>query len=255
MSIETTFNNSKEVILPKDFLSQSEKTYQTIIVHFSEKTSRVLEDQGLIFEIPNQTFNSDSNTYRVYQHHQYEDILVFKSPIGAPSTVAFLEEITYFYSIKHIVMFGSAGVLQADIVAGKIIVPTRAYRDEGTSYHYAEASDFIDIVGSSLTMKVLTHMDVDFVSGGIWTTDAFYRETMDTMNTRKQQGCIAVDMEISAVQAFAQLRGLSFYPFVYGADNLDSSEWDKRVLGSLSYDSRLHTFLLATAIAKAVMNS
>ena len=37
--------------------------------------------------------------------------------------------------------FGTCGVLDRDIEATSIIIPTAALRDEGTSYHYLPASD------------------------------------------------------------------------------------------------------------------
>ncbi len=39
---------------------------------------------------------------------------------------------------------GSCGCLDAGIAEGHLIVPTAAYRDEGASYHYVAASDFVD---------------------------------------------------------------------------------------------------------------
>ena len=46
---------------------------------------------------------------------------------------------------KNILYFGSCGSLDKSVTSGNVIVPTHAYRDEGTSYHYAPASDFIEI--------------------------------------------------------------------------------------------------------------
>ena len=42
-------------------------------------------------------------------------------------------------------MFGGSGCLNKEIARGKVMVPTAAYRDEGTSYHYASASDYIEV--------------------------------------------------------------------------------------------------------------
>ena len=39
---------------------------------------------------------------------------------------------------------------------------------------------------------------------------------------RKASGCIAVDMECSALAAFAKARGIKYAQFVYAADNLDA---------------------------------
>ena len=42
---------------------------------------------------------------------------------------------------KNFIVLGSCGVLDQSIQADKIILPSSALRDEGTSYHYAPASD------------------------------------------------------------------------------------------------------------------
>lgn len=41
------------------------------------------------------------------------------------------------------VMFGSCGVLDKTIPDGAVIVPYRAYRDEGISFHYAPSSEYM----------------------------------------------------------------------------------------------------------------
>lgn len=249
MGIEQTFNLSSEIMKVSDHIEKSSLFFDTVIVNFSEKTIFELLKDNYISEIPDLVFKSASNSFSVYKHNLINNTIVFKSPIGAPSVVAFLEEISYSFSIKNIILYGSAGVLQADITAGKLIVPDKAFRDEGTSYHYQPNSDFIDINNHLFVTKILELNSIDYVQGSIWTTDAFYRETSENFALRKSQGCIAVDMEISAVQAFAKFRGLNFYTFVYSADNLDSTKWDKRILGKLDLNSRIKYFNIASEIA------
>ena len=50
---------------------------------------------------------------------------------------------------KYIV-FGGAGCLNKEIAHGKVMIPTMAYRDEGTSYHYAPASDYITVKNADI---------------------------------------------------------------------------------------------------------
>lgn len=57
-------------------------------------------------------------------------------------------------------MYGSCGVIDQTITEGKIIVPSKAYRDEGTSYHYVPASDFIDIPTYKITSKILQQVNI-----------------------------------------------------------------------------------------------
>ncbi len=252
MAIENSFRNSIEKFKVSELCEKYSHSFETLIVTFQSKVLSGLLAQDIIEAIPDRKFGSAHGKYDIFKLKQNNQILFYLSPIGAPTTVGILEEITYALDVKNIVMYGSCGVLDKSITAGKIIVPTKAYRDEGTSYHYQAASDFIDIKYESVVSHILENSHIDYVKGFTWTTDAFYRETEAIYEERKSQGCIAVEMEISAVQAFANLRGLNLYTFIYGADNLDTKKWDKRILGNLSIDERMKYFMIAYEIAKQV---
>ena len=108
------------------------------------------------------------------------------------------------------------------------MIPTSSYRDEGTSYHYAPASDFIQIKNSEIVAEFMKSKKLPYVLGKNWTTDSFYRETENNISKRKNDGCISVEMECSAMQAVCDFRGLELYYFLTSGDLLDSPEWDKR---------------------------
>jgi len=252
MAIEKSFRHSKEKFKVSEFVDKQAQSYKTLIMTFQSRVLKGLLENNLVEEIPEIKFGSAHGKYPVYKVMRNPNIIFYLSPIGAPTAVGFLEEISHVYGVKNIIMYGSCGVLDSTISAGKIIVPTKAYRDEGTSYHYQPASDFIDIKNEDIVAGILSDKGIDFVKGYTWTTDAFYRETEELFEERRKQGCIAVEMEISAVQAFANLRELNLYTFIYGADNLDTTKWDKRILGNLSVDERVKYFLIAFEIASQV---
>ena len=174
--------------------------------------------------------NMDIPIYKV----TYKDveIVLFLSYVGAAGCVGVMEEL-FAMGVERIVLFGTCGVLDASIEDCSIIIPTAAVRDEGTSYHYAPASDEI-VVNEKYKeefIKILEKHKSTYTEGKVWTTDAFYRETKDKVMRRKQSGCICVDMECSAVSALAKFRGKEVFQFFYAADNLDKEEWDARSLG------------------------
>ena len=77
---------------------------------------------------------------------------------------------------------------------------------------------------------------IDYTKGKTWTTDAFYRETIDKTNKRKEQGAVVVDMECSSMAAVAEFRNVKFGQFFYAADNLANEEYDPRSLMSKTLD-------------------
>ena len=85
-------------------------------------------------------------------------------------------------------------------------------------------------------IEILKDNNVSYIKGKVWTTDAPYRETRAKVLKRKEQGCICVDMECSAMNAVAKFRNKDLFQFFYAADNLDSAKWDQRSLGN---DERL----------------
>ena len=111
---------------------------------------------------------------------------------------------------KYIV-FGGAGCLNKQIAHRKVMIPTLAYRDEGTSYHYAPASDYIIVKNADIVAGFMEENDIPYVKGKTWTTDAFYRETVNSFEKHKADGCISVEMECAVLQAVCDFRELNLY--------------------------------------------
>ena len=152
----------------------------------------------------------------------------FKTYVGAPACVGSIETAFSQIRTRRFVVFGGAGCLNKAIAHGKVMVPTEAYRDEGTSYHYAPASDYIPIKNHALVSAFMKANAIPYVEGKTWTTDAFYRETVGNFEKRKSEGCICVEMEGAAVQALCDFRSLDCYLFYTGGDLLDAPTWTER---------------------------
>jgi len=173
-----------------------------------------------------------SGSIPIYKTTIYGTEIAFYVPhVGAPSAASGMEEI-FARGAKYFVYFGSCGVLRHDIADGHLIVPSVAIRDEGTSYHYIPAADEIKLDSDCIAIveEAMKNLGLPYVKGKTWTTDAFYRETPKKMQRRKEQGCICVEMECSALAAVSQFREFKFAEFFYAADNLDAPEWDSRGL-------------------------
>lgn len=158
-------------------------------------------------------------------------VAVMLAGIGAPMAVGHLEELKSS-GFKNFIVLGSCGVLDKSIAADKILLPESALRDEGTSYHYAPVSDEISYEPAALlTMEeALDAAGIEYVRAKTWSTDAFYRETADKVKRRLAAGATVVDMEASAIMAWAQFRAAKVYQFFYTADYVDhhKNEWDAR---------------------------
>ena len=77
------------------------------------------------------------------------------------------------------VVFGGVGCLDKEIAQGKVMVPIAAYRDEGASYHYAPASDYVEVKNADIVAEFMETVGLPYVKGKTWTTDAVHREKMN----------------------------------------------------------------------------
>lgn len=174
----------------------------------------------------------------------------YKTLLGAPASVGILEDATIYIDTNKFLVFGSAGSLDKEICHNKVVVPTYAYRDEGTSYHYAKAKDYIKIKNAKVVEKFMKNNKIPYVVGKVWTTDAFYRETKNNFKKRKDEGCIAVEMECSALQAVCDFRGKELYYFLVSGDLLDAPEWEKKKLHEANHN--LENFQIALKLAQEI---
>lgn len=179
----------------------------------------------------------------------------FQSYVGEPLCVGEYEDLMAIGS-RRLILVGNCGVLDKSIEDCGIIIPTEAIRDEGTSYHYAEPKDTIEVNKKyrDTFKEVLNECGYSFVEGKTWTTDACYRETRSKVNRRKEQGAICVEMECAGMQAVCDFRGTEFFQFFYAGDNLDHSSWDPRsIFGDVRLDDKTKIMFLAFELGLKIM--
>ena len=196
--------------------------------------------------------NGKAPVYAV--EYQGQRIAFHESRVGEPACIADFEDLIAM-GLKKLILFGNCGVLDKSIEDCGIIIPTRAIRDEGCSYHYAPAADCIDVNHSyrETFRQVLSDCGYPYVEGITWTTDAVYRETREKVARRKAQGAICVEMECAGMQAAADFRNVEFFQFFYAGDNLDHSSWDPRSLsGHVRLDDKSKIALLAFELAARI---
>ena len=250
MSIEKAFDNlSEEILQPWNIVNKIENFPEVVIVTFNEDIINIVEkrsDAEIIGE-----FNAGYKIPIYKITHKNKKIAIYKTLIGAAGTVGLLEE-SIAKGGKKFVVFGSCGTLDKDISVGNFIIPTAAYRDEGTSYHYMPASDYIEVKTSGKLSEIMTELKLPHIKGKTWTTDAIYRETRNNMLKRKSEGCLTVEMECAAVMAAGQFRDIEVYQYLYAEDNLDSDEWERRSMGSVPLSAKERYLLIALDIAVMV---
>lgn len=198
-----------------------------VVCFFKDVLDTVVTDHNARIAVPNRW---EDGPHPLYEMEYLGRRVAFYHPgIGGALSAGLLEEVIAFGCRKFIVC-GGCGVLQKDIAVGHLVIVDSAVRDEGASYHYLPVSREVTAhpAGVTALQSVLTERRVPFLTGKTWTTDAPYRETTAKVIARRNEGCLTVEMEASALMAVAQYRGVLLGQVLYGGDDLSGNSWDDR---------------------------
>lgn len=248
MSIINTFDPvSEEILKPSHMVKPIESFPETVIVTFSGHIQKLVSTLFPAEEIG--AFHAGIALPIHAVDYRGKRFGIYMTVLGGSASAGLLEE-AIAMGAKKVLFFGSCGALDKTLCAGHVIVPTSAYRDEGTSYHYLPAGDWVEVKTAEKTAGILAALNVPFAAGRTWTTDAIYRETRDNAEKRKRDGCITVEMECASIMAVAQFRGIECYQFLYAADCLDGDGWDPRILGRMPEGAHEKYLRLALEVAR-----
>lgn len=89
-------------------------------------------------------FVSATKTYPVYViNYKGEEVCLAQAPVGSAPAAQFMDWLIG-YGVEQIISTGTCGVL-ADIEENAFLVPVRALRDEGASYHYVAPCRYMEM--------------------------------------------------------------------------------------------------------------
>jgi uridine phosphorylase len=140
-----------------------------------------------------------------------------------------------------IVGVGSCGSLQTHVSIGRVILPTSALIEEGTSGHYQGrgVSATPDPYLLEDIRQALNSEGIQPLEGRVWTTDAPFRETFEKVTRYQRSGILAVEMEASALMTVASFRNIPFASVLVVSDEIGTLSWkrgfdDSRYLDGLA---------------------
>ncbi len=179
-----------------------------------------------------------------------EQIAFYLSGTTATFAAETVCDVNWLTGATKFVMFGSCGSLDKAKTCGKYIIPVESYRGEGCSYYYAEPADYIRIRNADRLSAVFDEIGAPYVKGRVWTTGSMLRETVGLVRKRRNEGCLAVEMELAGVEAVCDFHGLELYNFLEAGDVLGESGWDIENLPAANHD--LGKLMIALEIAKRI---
>ena len=249
MIIHSFDDQSEPLIGPWSFYGPQQHLCDTCILTFSHV---ILKEMKRLFSLREAALIGGANgPTPIYTFdHEGQTLAVCLSDLGSTLAGTNVIEINWLAGATRFIMFGSAGSLNHKLTDGNYVLPTEAYRDEGMSYHYAPAADYIRIKNASRMEAFFQQKKLPYVTGRVWTTDAFYRETRAQVRARQAEGCIAVEMELAGVQAVCDFHGFELYDFLVTGDVLDAPEYQVGGLRSANHD--LDKLWIALELAKSI---
>jgi len=149
--------------------------------------------------------------------------------VGAPFAVLVTEQL-FASGCRLLVSVTSAGQITNNGPTPYFVLIDRALRDEGPSYHYLPPATFAEAPDTKLLARVeeatsgLSGIAVH--RGATWTTDAPYRETEAAIASARALGALAVEMEASALYAFAAASRRSVVCFAHVTNAMAQTEGD-----------------------------
>lgn len=147
--------------------------------------------------------------------------------VGASFAVLVAEEL-FASGCRLLVSVTSAGQITPAGPTPYFVIIDRALRDEGTSYHYAAASEFSEASPDLIAAadRALKSKGLHAVVGSSWTTDAPFRETAEAIAAARSKGLLAVEMEAAALYAFAHATGNKVLCLAHVTNTMAQAEQD-----------------------------
>lgn len=147
--------------------------------------------------------------------------------VGASYAVLIAEQL-FVSGCRLLISVTSAGIVTDQTSSKQFALITEAVRDEGTSYHYLPPEKPSRISGSLYDALTAASPAAEppYFEAKSWTTDAPYRETQTSINVMKQNGVTCVEMEASALYAFAEYSQNSVLCFAHLTNSMAQEEGD-----------------------------
>jgi len=147
--------------------------------------------------------------------------------VGAPFAVLVAEEL-FASGCKLLVSMTSAGQITPLRKPPYFVLIEKAFRDEGTSYHYLPPEDYarIDDALFNTIKGAFKEGTIPVEVGTTWTTDAPFRETRHAIRHYRSKKVCAVEMEAAGLYAYARATKRNIICFAHITNQMGKAETD-----------------------------
>lgn len=232
--ITDCYDETEAITNAESFYGKQRHIVDKCLIMFSQQLHNYLLDN---FECkPIGVIGACNGNVPIYAlEYKGENIAFYLSGLGSAIASGMCYEAHWVVGAAKFIMFGSCGSLDNDKTKGRFIIPTESFRGEGASYYYAPPDDYIKIKNCDKLAGLFEKLGIPYVKGRVWTTDSMLRETRGLVAKRKDEGCIAVEMELAGVQAVCSFYGFELYDFLEAGDVLAESGYEVEGLNEANH--------------------
>ena len=210
------YDRSKKAIIEPNRSKKKKFPEFCVITFFGEVLENYLKTKkNKIIGI----YRSEMKPFPVYEvNFKGLKMCLIQAVVGSGS-IAMMTEFLIGCGVKYLICSGCCGVLK-DIPSGDVIIPIKALRDEGASYHYLPPQRDISInkMAINAIKAALNKNKIQYIECKTWTTDALYRETKEMIKYRTEEGCEVVEMECATMASIAKYRKIVYGQLLYSGD-------------------------------------
>lgn len=225
---------------------------QTAIVFFMSKCTDYLAENYASEEMP-QLFPCFLKRRPIWEMKDMP-VCFLDGGGGAPQAADTVETLAVL-GVKNIIAVGMFGAFSHLIQPGEIIIPEKAFVEEGTSLHYFESIDAShpDADLHDTALSLLEKRTYPIVS-----TDAVYRQTFLKEQLWREKGAVGVDMETSAVFSVSSYLGVRATAILMASDmhplGPDEPKWEWLMSKEMRYELARLSVVLAGRISESAHN-
>ena len=227
-------NNYKEpsVFTPENLLREARR--QKSIPEGVVPKVCILDPDGDIVQNLVATGRAHPNPYWACYHTQMYHFIhrgikfgIVGNAVGASFAVLVAEEM-FASGCELLISITSAGQIVTKGHPPYFVLIEKALRDEGTNHHYLPPAPFSTINPKLMDClgDVFENSQPPVFLGATWTTDAPFRETEGAINYSTSLGILGVEMEASALYAFAEAKRHPVICFAHITNQMGNVEND-----------------------------
>lgn len=166
-----------------------------------ELMSTHLSDPGKVAE--NRQFVTVTGEYKGLR------VSIVSSGIGVPAMLITLEEL-FRVGVKVAIRVGTTGGLQPDVRVGDLVVATASVRTDGGTQMYAPLG-YPAVADREIVAALASYCrrnGIRFHEGIVWTSEAYYAESLDIAKKWRDLNVVSVEMETSGLFVLSSIRGI-----------------------------------------------